>query len=290
MTETTIAVLGAGAMGSAIGRMTKEAGARVLTSLDGRGDANIARVRLHPVSIVPPGVAEQTAQRMAPALTQAARKPMYVDCNAISPETAAAIARVIEPTGAPFVDGGIIGAPSSLKFYMSGADAGRTLALNQRGLVVRVLEGPVGAGAASALKMSYAGITKGLTAFGSTMSLAALRNGAGDALMAELSESQPELAAWLTHNVPRMPPKAYRWVAEMEEIAAFIGADFPEHRIYEGAAALYARLARDKDATQALENEKYFGKYEWASNEGQARAADFSVIASKKRTARLLPA
>jgi hypothetical protein len=124
--------------------------------------------------------------------------------------------------------------------------------LNDLGLVVRVLEGDVGA--ASALKMSYAGITKGLTALGATMSLAAMRNGAAAALMAELSESQPELAAWLTHNVPRMPPKAYRWVAEMEEIAAFIGADFPEHRIYEGAAALYARLAGDKGATDALED------------------------------------
>jgi hypothetical protein len=58
--------------------------------------------------------------------------------------------------------------------------------------------------------------------------------------------------------VPRMPPKAYRWVAEMEEIAAFVGADFPEHRIYEGAAGLYARLAQDKDATAALE--RYFGQ------------------------------
>jgi hypothetical protein len=50
-----------------------------------------------------------------------------------------------------------------------------------------------------------------------------------------------------------MPPKAYRWVAEMEEIAQFIGDEFAEHRIYEGAAGLYARLAQDKDATDALE-------------------------------------
>jgi 3-hydroxyisobutyrate dehydrogenase-like beta-hydroxyacid dehydrogenase len=266
VSETTIGVLGAGAMGSAIGQRLTQAGARVLTSLDGRGAASIARARDAGMqdasldalaacdfilSIVPPGVALETAERMTPALTQAARKAVYVDCNAVNPATAANIARVIEASGAPFVDGGIIGAPSSPKFYMSGEPAERTLTLNEHGLVVRVLNGPVGA--ASALKMSYAGITKGLTALGATMSLAAQRNGAADALMAELSESQPELAAWLSHNVPRMPPKAYRWVAEMEEIADFVGAEFPEHRIYEGAAALYARLAKDKDATDSLE-------------------------------------
>lgn len=100
--------------------------------------------------------------------------------------------------------------------------------------------------------MSYAGITKGLTALGSAMSLAALRNGAGHALLDELKQSQPALAAWLGANVPRMPPKAYRWVAEMEEIAAFIGKEYAEHRMYEGAAGLYARLADDRDATDAL--------------------------------------
>nr|WP_250475319.1 DUF1932 domain-containing protein [Caballeronia sp. GAFFF1] len=85
-----------------------------------------------------------------------------------------------------------------------------------------------------------------------------MRNGAGEALFAELRESQPELAAWLGGNVPRMPPKAYRWVAEMEEIAAFIGDAYPEHRIYEGAAGLYARLANDKAAADALID--FFGK------------------------------
>lgn len=85
------------------------------------------------------------------------------------------------------------------------------------------------------------------------MSLAAMRNGAGDALLDELAASQPALEAWLASNVPRMPPKAYRWVAEMEQIAQFIGDEFDEHRIYEGAAGLDARLAKDRDATDALE-------------------------------------
>jgi 3-hydroxyisobutyrate dehydrogenase-like beta-hydroxyacid dehydrogenase len=238
----------------------------VLSSLDGRSAASAARARdagmqdasldalaacEFMLSIVPPAAAVDTARRLAPALEQAQRKPIYVDCNAINPGTVRKVAHVLDATGTPFVDGAIIGLPSSPKFYMSGPHASATQPLANAGLVVCVLEGPVGA--ASALKMSYAGITKGLTAIGSAMSLAAMRNGAGDALLAELAQSQPALAAWLAGNVPRMPPKAYRWVAEMEEIAQFIGADFAEHRIYEGAAGLYARLADDRDATVALE-------------------------------------
>lgn len=264
--QSTIALLGAGSMGSAIGRTLTQGGVRVLTTLEGRSAASVTRARESGMadasldtlatcdfilSIVPPGVAVESAERMAPLLGRVERKPVYVDCNAISPDTVGKIARVLEPTGASFVDGAIIGQPSAPKFYMSGPDASHTLLLADAGLVVRVLDGPVGA--ASALKMSYAGITKGLTALGSAMSLAAMRNGAGAALLDELAESQPALAAWLAGNVPRMPPKAYRWVAEMEEIAQFIGEEFAERRIYEGAAGLYARLAKDKDATDALE-------------------------------------
>ncbi|KAK42625.1 6-phosphogluconate dehydrogenase [Caballeronia jiangsuensis] len=267
----TVAILGAGSMGSAIGRALTQSGARVLTSLEGRSAASAARAREAGMedanldslaacefilSIVPPAVAIDTAKRMAPALERASVRPLYIDCNAINPDTVREIERVLEPTGTPFVDGAIIGMPSSPKFYMSGPHAQRTQPLADAGLAVRVLDGPVGA--ASALKMSYAGITKGLTALGSAMSLAAMRNGAGDALLAELAESQPALAAWLAGNVPRMPPKAYRWVAEMEEIAQFIGDEFAEHRIYEGAAGLYARLAQDSDATDALE--RFFDK------------------------------
>ncbi|MDR5761494.1 DUF1932 domain-containing protein [Caballeronia sp. LZ035] len=264
--KPTVALLGAGNMGSAVGHALTQGGAQVFTSLEGRSAASAKRAQEAGMrdaslddlaacdfilSVVPPAVAVETAQRLAPALERAARKPVYVDCNAINPDTVRTVAQVLEASSTPFVDGAIIGLPAAPKFYLSGPHAPDAQPLGEAGLVVHVLDGPLGA--ASALKMSYAGITKGLTAIGSAMSLAAMRNGAGDALFAELTQSQPELAAWLSRNVPRMPPKAYRWVAEMEEIAQFIGEEYAEHRVYEGAAGLYARLAKDRDATDALE-------------------------------------
>ena len=73
--------------------------------------------------------------------------------------------------------------------------------------------------------MSYAGITKGVTAIAAIMVLGATRAGAADALIAELRESQPQLAARFAKGLPDMVPKAYRWVAEMREIAAFLDGD-----------------------------------------------------------------
>ena len=101
--------------------------------------------------------------------------------------------------------------------------------------------------AASALKMSYAGITKGTQAIGAAMMLAATRAGSADALFAELSSSQKEMFAWFKRGLALMPPKAYRWVAEMHEIAGFVGEDPTAHELYEGAAHFYERIAEDFD-------------------------------------------
>ena len=93
--------------------------------------------------------------------------------------------------------------------------------------------------------MSYAGITKGFTALGAAMLLAATRAGAAEALKAELAESQPALLGWLARQMPAMYAKAYRWVAELDEIAAFVGDDHAEHEMLAAAARLYERIAAD---------------------------------------------
>jgi L-threonate 2-dehydrogenase len=258
-----VAVIAPGMMGSAVGKRLAEKGLKVTTVLGGRSEESAARARaagLTPVSeaeavsadilmsIVPPAAALPLAERLMPHLQGMRRKPIYVDCNAVQPRTVERIAAVITATGCPFVDAGIIGGPPKAGydgpiFYASGEAAPRFAALGQHGLKIRVLDGAVGA--ASAVKMSYAGITKGFTALGAAMMLAAAREGTADTLYKELSESQPQLFAWLTRQMPQMFPKAYRWVAEMEEIADFVGEDAAARQIVGGMAPLYARLAAD---------------------------------------------
>jgi L-threonate 2-dehydrogenase len=217
------------------------------------------------LSILPPGDAVALAQRFAPALTASNSKPVFVDCNAVSPPTVERIATAVAPTGSPFVDAGIIGAPpkpgdAGPRFYASGPDAPRFAKLKDFGLDVRVLAGPMSA--ASAMKMSYAGITKGTQALGAAMLLAATRGGSADALFAELQGSQPQMLAWLKRNLALMPPKAYRWVAEMHEIADFVGQDPAAHELYLGAAHFYEQIAQDFDGdkTQVAALEAFMSK------------------------------
>jgi 3-hydroxyisobutyrate dehydrogenase-like beta-hydroxyacid dehydrogenase len=258
----TIAIIAQGSMGAGIAKRLTDNGVRVLTSLKGRSEASAARAKEAGMidasdaeiaaadvilSIVPPGDALRLAQRLAPALTAATTKPLYADCNAVNPDTVKTIAAAIAGTGAPFADAGIIGGPPRAGyggpvFYYSGAEASPLARLNDVGLVFRRVEG--GIGAASALKMSYGGITKGLTAVGSAMLLAAERAGVAEALHAELSASQPNLLAYFQRSVPDMFGKAYRWVAEMEEIAHYTGGG-PSREMYEAIADLYERLAAD---------------------------------------------
>jgi L-threonate 2-dehydrogenase len=205
------------------------------------------------LSILPPGDALSLAQRLAPALMASNAKPVYVDCNAINPATVERVAAVIAPTGCAFVDCGIIGPPPrgkdfSPRFYASGEAVSRFAVFSQYGLDVRLLEGSPSA--ASALKMSYAGITKGTQAIGAAMMLAATRAGSASALYDELSFSQKEMLAQFRQQLPTMPAKAYRWIAEMEEIAGFVGDNPAARELYEGAAHFYMRIADDFDADQ----------------------------------------
>src|SRR5208282_1089869 len=104
----------------------REAGARVVTSLAGRSADSAARVRIavlevvndddllvrdasFVLSIVPPGVAVEVAERLRGPLGRARVKPVYVECNAISPATSRRICDLLAPTS--LIDAGIIGGP-----------------------------------------------------------------------------------------------------------------------------------------------------------------------------------
>jgi 3-hydroxyisobutyrate dehydrogenase-like beta-hydroxyacid dehydrogenase len=271
-----VALIAPGNMGSGVAQRLTENNVRVLTSLTGRSEASAKRARAAGMaavtdaqlteadflmSIVPPGDALGLAKRLASVLTATNKKPVYIECNAVSPRTMLEIADVIGQTGCPFVAAGIIGPPpkpgtANTKIYASGPAAPLFAKLNDYGLIVRVLEGPLTA--ASALKMSYAGITKGFTALGAAMMLAAARGGSADALKAELADSRPDLLGYLSKQVPSMYSKAYRWVAEMEEISEFVGKDHPENEMMTAAAKLYERIAEDfegkKKETSAMDD------------------------------------
>jgi L-threonate 2-dehydrogenase len=273
--RVTVAVIGAGEMGSAVGRRLHKMGARVLTELKGRSEQSarrVAEVGLEVIdddqllieqadfilSIVPPGVACAVAERFRRPLSSTDRKPVFVECNAIAPNTVRRIEAMLSETGCGFVDAGIIGGPPAIdtmvkgpRFYASGLQAQMFASVARYGLDIAVLEAPIGA--ASALKLAYAGLTKGFTALGTAMIAAAAREHLADALRAELARTQPDMLARLERFIPAMFPKAYRWVAEMEQIAEFASDETKGAAIYQGAARLYERVAADFESDPSSE-------------------------------------
>ncbi len=196
------------------------------------------------LSILPPAAAGAIADQVAAAVRATGADLLYADCNAIAPSTAIAISRTMLDAGARFADAGIIGGPpnrSANRTYASGPGARELEGLREFGLDIRVLEGRVGK--ASGIKMCYAAMTKGLQALGAEILVAARLLEVEDDLRAE--QSRGDLATvrhFVEAALPSMPPKAYRWIGEMEEIArCFEDLGMPG-RLMLGAADVYTNF------------------------------------------------
>jgi 3-hydroxyisobutyrate dehydrogenase-like beta-hydroxyacid dehydrogenase len=197
-------------------------------------DANVEAI----LSVCPPHAAVEVARSLAgtPAL--------YIDANAVSPQTAQSIGELI---GERWVDGGIVGPPprrpGTTRLYLSGANAeeGATLFAGTN-LEAVVLDGsPV---AASALKLSYAAWTKGSAALLLSAREAARATGVEDALLTEWSRSQPDLEARWRSAADSAASKGWRWAGEMQEIASMFESSGLPRGFHDAAAQVFAGTPR----------------------------------------------
>ena len=220
------------------------------------------------VSVCPPHGALDVAR----AVAGTGFGGVYVDANAVAPGTAREAAGIVRD--ASFVDGGIIGtppvAPGFIRLYLSGARAAEVEELFE-GTPVRTIVidhssvGPgagagvhananagagAGAGAdqdgiglASAVKMAYAAWTKGSAALLLNVRALARAEGMEDVLLAEWGISQPGLEARSVGAAGAAAVKGWRWIAEMEEIAATMAAAGLPEGFHQAAAEIYRRFS-----------------------------------------------
>lgn len=261
MATPTIGLLSPGDMGHAVGSVLRTNGLTVLTSLEGRSarsralaakagidDAgsvsHLVREADILLCIVVPAAAPDVAREVAAAIRETGSTVLYADCNAIAPRTVRTIGETITAAGGQFADVGIIGPPPTrpgAKFYASGPGAADFATLRDYGLDVRPLDGEIGK--ASGLKMCYGAMTKGLQALGTELLVAARLMGLEDTLRAEQRETTADVLAWVERSIPTMPPKAHRWVGEMEEIGACFADLGMTPAILDGAAEMYRFVA-----------------------------------------------
>jgi 3-hydroxyisobutyrate dehydrogenase-like beta-hydroxyacid dehydrogenase len=253
-------------MGSTIGAAAATSGARVLWSSQDRSEASGKRAKAAGLedaktleaavdqadivlSVCPPDAAVDVAKSVA----EKNFSGIYVDANAVSRTTAEQIGGIVTKSGASYVDGGIIGAPvkqpGTTRLYLSGERAEQIAGLFSKSMLDARAISHV-PGEASALKVAYAAWTKGTDALILAIRAYAEAEGVQNALLKEWKVSQPALEKKLERAASAAAPKAWRYVGEMEEIAAaFKIAGLPPG-FHQAAAELCERLAVFKDMTE----------------------------------------
>ncbi|KAH6692319.1 6-phosphogluconate dehydrogenase [Plectosphaerella plurivora] len=268
------------------------------------------------LSVVPPRDAAATAQRIIdalPATSDSARNPLYyADLNAVSPATASEIAALFARARSPvrFVDGCILGGPPR---QTTTPDPGTNASTTDEAVpsvpgwvtpgiptsgphpiasipdIGERLSSTLSAshiaptvGAASGLKMCFASLSKGFTALAVESFTTAHRLGVLSHLRAELADRLPLHAQMAERSVVTMPPKAYRWVREMEEISATHRNDggFADEAMFRGAASIYRTIAEDT----VLGEEKIGKRKRGTTLEDLAAAVSDGLDKKRKKT------
>jgi 3-hydroxyisobutyrate dehydrogenase-like beta-hydroxyacid dehydrogenase len=250
-------------MGAVVGGALTSIGREVGWASAGRGQESVRRAEANGLtdygtvaalaeacdvilSICPPHAATAVAESVA------GFDGTFVEANAIAPQTSRAIAALVEGAGTRYVDGSIIGPPPVKpginRLYLAGAGAEEVAArfLGSR-TEARVLSHDIPD--ASALKMTYAAWTKGTWALVLAIRSLARAEGVEEHLLAEWELSMPHLGDYSRAGARQAAEKGWRWVGEMEEIAAtFGGAGLPDG-FHLAAADIYRRLPRPDGQT-----------------------------------------
>lgn len=257
-----VGIVSPGAMGSAVGAAYLEAGAHVVTTVDGRSErtARLARgasLELLPalddvveaadlvLSIAPPGEAEHVAGALAAAAERTGARPLVSDWNAVSPATAGRVAATLDVAGLELVDGSISGGPPSAGYrtrvYVSGLRAHELADGAPARLDVRVVGADVGL--ASAVKMCTASVYKGFTALLTHALLTADAHGVLPQVLDDLHDAFPRQLDRAGRLVAVSATKAGRYVAEMREIAATQRGVGLTPALFEALAEVYEAVA-----------------------------------------------
>lgn len=227
-----IGILHPGAMGAAIGAALVDHGHTVAWASAGRSDSTVERALAAGLtdlgdldgllagtdvllSIAPPHAALEIAGSVA------GYDGLFVDANAIAPQTAARVAAFV---GSGAVDGSIIGPPpehaGSTRLFLSGPRAPEVAVLFEGSRVQPVVLEQGGLTGASLVKMAYASWTKASAALLIAAEATAAQGGVADALREEWGRSQPAVVHRLQQAHADAAAKGWRWTGEMEEVAA----------------------------------------------------------------------
>ncbi|KAL2357001.1 6-phosphogluconate dehydrogenase [Cryomyces antarcticus] len=298
MANRPFRILSIGEMGLGIAKLLAAHNYRVITNLSDRSeatreralsadlslvrtDADLTRQADYILSIVPPRDALATAQRIVSAFTPERSRdktsPLYyLDLNAISPSSARSIASLLAPVQHWTRPSLVVSGPYDLTDAQPSGD-NLVHVLNLQHIAPTI-------GPASGLKMCFASLTKGFTALAIQSFTTAHRLGVLGELKSQLKVHSPKSGELAERSLVGMPPKAYRWVREMEEIGNTFredgGFDMVDDEMLKGAAEVYALIADETD----LGLEKTKKRVRGTTAEDVARCTSEGIKRRKEKT------
>ena len=264
---STAGLLHPGEMGAAIGAEIRRNGHDVVWCTAGRSAES--RQRAHDadlravddlgamldecdvvLSICPPAAAEDVAREVA----EAGYRGIFVDANAICPETVLRVAEIVAVAGGSVVDAAIIGPPpqprrTQARLHMSGAPAHLDVVSELvAGTAVQPVRHGEQLGGASALKMAFASFQKTSRVLAAVAHALAAEHDVADALLAEAELMSSRILAERDFAAS-VAARAWRWGPEMLEIADTLRAAGLPPELAEGAASVLSRWERDRGTT-----------------------------------------
>jgi 3-hydroxyisobutyrate dehydrogenase-like beta-hydroxyacid dehydrogenase len=262
-----------GDMGQGVAMQLKAKGFTVCTALDKRSErsrrlaaeigltdlGSIARLTAEcdlVMSVMNPGAALEFAREAAAAIGNQSHKPVFIDCNAVAPDTMREIEAALRAAGSRCLDGGLVGPPprgtAKVNLYVSGPGSGDLEQLGNAQLQAHILSERLCD--ASAVKMCYSAFNKGTQGLLLECLMASHRLGVADIVEKQLLKSKADMYEWLLGALPTLPPKAYRWVPEMYEIARTFEGVGMTPRIFQGEADMFEMIAATPLGKETPEN------------------------------------
>jgi len=262
-----------GDMGQGVALQLKKKGFTVCTALEKRSErsrrmaaeigltdvGSIARLTAESdlvMSVMNPGAALEFAREAAAAIRTQTHKPVFIDCNAVAPDTMREIDQALQAAGSRCLDGGLIGPPprgtAKVNLYVSGPGAKELEQIGNEQLLVHYVSEKLCD--ASAVKMCYSAFNKGTQGLLLETLMASHRLGVGDIVEKQLLKSKADMYEWLLGALPTLPPKAYRWVPEMYEIARTFEGVGMTPRIFQGEADMFEMIAATALGKETPEN------------------------------------
>ena len=268
----SVGIVSPGAMGSALGARLVEGGASASASVGGRSARTQSLAARNGIglvafldelvegcdvllSVVPPAAALDVARQIAEAARRTGATPLVADLNAVAPATVGAAAAMLADAGLTLVDGSISGppplAPGTTRLYLSGERAPEVAALPFAGVELRLVGAEIGL--ASAVKMCTASVYKGRVALLAQALRTAHAHGVVEHVLDDLAGTGLADRQRTGETLARASSQAWRYVAEMEEIAATQGAAGLQPALFTALAEVWAGIA-ERAVTDAPED------------------------------------